>query len=184
MLKLNNITVSFDGKKVLDNFSCDLSDFHIVAICGPSGCGKTTLLNVISGLCKADSGNVETDKTFVYMFQEPRLFTHLTALENVNVVLNDNKTTLNQAKELLLKVGLTDFDKYPLQLSGGMRQRTALARTLAGSGDVLVLDEPFSALDVESKAKLVDVVVRDGRQVIFVTHDMEDTKIADKIIQM
>ncbi|MBQ8605738.1 MAG: ABC transporter ATP-binding protein [Clostridia bacterium] len=184
MLRLDNITVKFGESTVLENFSTDLSDSRIVAIVGPSGCGKTTLLNVISGLLKPNSGRVTTDESFVVMFQEPRLFPHLTALENVNVVLSDKKETYPLAKELLLRVGITDFDKYPDELSGGMKQRVALARTLAGKASTLILDEPFASLDSDSRSELLEIVKKDGRRVIFVTHDMDDIKIADKIIKL
>lgn len=182
MIALENITVKFGKNKAVENFSFDFSDYDIVALCGPSGCGKTTILNVIAGLLKPSSGKVIGEYTPLYMFQQPRLFPHLNALENVNVVLEDNKSTVDQAKKMLEKVGFTDFDKYPDELSGGMKQRVALARTLAPKGDLLLLDEPFSALDTDSKAELLQIVKNDGRKVIFVTHDPEDAKIADYII--
>ena len=103
MLKLNNITVKFGKSTVINNFSCDLSNSRITAICGPSGCGKTTLLRVICGLEKPHSGSVNTDKTFSCVFQDSALFPHLTALENVNVVLSDKKETLHRSKEFLQK---------------------------------------------------------------------------------
>jgi ABC-type nitrate/sulfonate/bicarbonate transport system ATPase subunit len=184
MLKISNLTVKFKDNTVLDNYSCDLSDSRVTAICGPSGRGKTTLLNVIAGFVKADEGQVKSEYTPVYMFQKPRLFPYLTALENVNVVLSDKKETLDEAKSLLMKVGFYDFDKYPDQLSGGMQQRVALARTLAGKGDLLLLDEPFASLDKKSREELLDVVLADGRKVIFVTHNLEDAKLADKIIEL
>ena len=182
MLEINNLTVKFADKKILDSFSIDLSDYNFIALFGPSGCGKTTLLNVIAGINKKYDGYIKNDHIPVYMFQEPRLFPYLTALENVNVVLSDNKDTLEMAKEFLLKVGFSDFDKFPDELSGGMKQRVSLARTLAGNGDLLLLDEPFSALDNESKKDLFKVLREDGRKVIFVTHNIADLGYADKIV--
>ncbi len=184
MLELKNITVKFGDNTVIDNFSCDLSEYKIIALCGKSGCGKTTLLNVIAGLLKQNSGEVVTDLNCSYMFQQPRLFPHLSALENVNVVLSDKKETFDASREILQKVGFYDFDKKPDELSGGMRQRVALARTLAYDAKLLLLDEPLSALDSESREKLLDVIKKDGRQVIFVTHNDDDTRIADYVINM
>lgn len=184
MLKLDNITVKYGDNTVIDNLSIDLSEHNVIALVGPSGCGKTTLLNAIAGFVPLDNGKIITDKKISFMFQEPRLFWHLTALQNVNVVLSDKKETLDKAKKALEAVGFFDFDKYPHELSGGMQQRVALARTLVSDGELLLLDEPFSALDPESKSKLLDLVKKDGRQIVFVTHDPNDTKIADKIIEM
>ena len=184
MLIIDGITVTYGENKVLNNFSADLSQFAITALCGPSGCGKTTLLNVIAGFVKPQSGSIKTDKTPVLMFQQPRLFPWLTAIQNVNAVLSDKKETLPTARQMLEKAGFFDFDKYPDQLSGGMQQRVALARTLASSGELLLLDEPFSALDADSKQALLQLIKNDGRQMIFVTHDPADAVIADKIINM
>lgn len=184
MLKLDNITVKYGDNTVIDNFSIDLSEHNVIALVGPSGCGKTTLLNAIAGLVPLDSGEIITDKKIGFMFQEPRLFLHLTALQNVNAVLSDKKETLDKAKKALETVGFFDFDKYPHELSGGMQQRVALARTLVSDSELLLLDEPFSALDSESKEKLLDLIKKDGRQTVFVTHDQNDTKIADKIVEM
>ena len=184
MLTFDNVTVGFGKNTVLDNFSFDLTKYNCIAICGPSGCGKTTILNVIAGFVKPKSGTIICDYTPVYMFQQPRLFPYLTALENVNVVLSDKKSTVEYAKGILEKVGITDFNKYPDELSGGMKQRVALARTLAGKGDLLLLDEPFSALDDESRFELLNIVKNDGRKVIFVTHNIEDTKIADFVLKL
>lgn len=184
MLIIDGITVKYGENTVLDSFFADLSQAGITALCGPSGCGKTTLLNVVAGFVKPQIGDVKTDKTPAFMFQQPRLFPWLTALQNVNVVLDDNKDSLPKAKRMLEMLGFFDFDKYPAELSGGMQQRVALARTLVSDGDLLLLDEPLSALDKQSKQKLLQIIKNDGRQILFVTHDPEDTIIADKIINM
>ena len=184
MLKLENITVKFGDKTVLDNFSFDFTENKITAIFGKSGCGKTTLLRVIAGLEKNYTGKIHSTMKPIYMFQEPRLFPYLNALENVNVVLSDEKETEHIAREKLEKLGFFDFDKYPDELSGGMRQRVALARTLVAEGDLLLLDEPFSALDAQSKKDLLEAVVSDGRKILSVTHDKADLEYADKIVYL
>lgn len=184
MLIIDKLTVSFNGTPVIKELSADISDSHITALVGSSGCGKTTLLNVIAGLVKADSGRVLCDKKVSYMFQEPRLFPFLTAIDNVNAVLSGKKHTLDKARECLERVVFNDFDKYPDELSGGMQQRVSLARALASDGELLLLDEPLSALDEQSRIQLLQVIKNDGRQVIMVTHDMTDAAIADKIIEM
>ena len=179
-----NVTVKYGKKTVLDGFFADLSDSRITAVTGPSGCGKTTLLSVAAGIIRPYSGKFVCDKKISVMFQEPRLFPWLTALENVNAVLEDNKTSLAYAKEVLMKVGITDFDKYPSELSGGMKQRVAFARALAYDSGLLLLDEPFSALDNESRRAMLELVAADKRKVIFVTHNDDDTYIADKVLEM
>ena len=184
MLIFDKVSIAFDGKNVITDFSKDLSVPHITVFRGPSGCGKTTLLNAIAGLVKLDSGRIITDKKPAYMFQEPRLFPWLTALENVNAVLSGKKETLEKAKSMLEKTGFYDFDKYPDELSGGMQKRVALARTLASDGDLLLLDEPLSALDEKSRTELLEVIKNDKRQIIIVSHDMTDTSIADEIVEI
>ena len=183
MLIFDKVSISFDNTPVITDFSKDLSDSRIIAFTGASGCGKTTLLNAIAGLVKY-GGKIISDKKPVYMFQEPRLFPWLTALENVNAVLSGKKETLEKAKSMLEKTGFYDFDKYPDELSGGMQKRVALARTLAADGDLLLLDEPLSALDDKSRKELLEVIKNDGRQTIMVTHNLSDTSIADEIVNI
>ncbi len=184
MLKLENITVRYGDNTVIDNFSIDLSNSNITAIVGESGSGKTTLLNAIAGNVKLNSGKVVCDKKISFMFQEPRLFPWLTALQNVNVVLNDDITTVDTAKTMLDYVGINDYDKYPDELSGGMKQRVALARALVYDADLLVLDEPFSSVDAQNRRALLQLLKSDGRQIVFVTHNSEDTIIADTVITL
>lgn len=184
MLKFENVTVSYGKDSVIESFSADLSDSRITALTGPSGSGKTTLLSVAAGIIKPKSGAFLCDKKASVMFQEPRLFPWLTALENVSVVLNDDGTARERAENSLLSVGITDTDKYPSELSGGMKQRVAFARALAYNSGLLLLDEPFSALDGENRRELLRLLQNDGRQVIFVTHNDEEALIADRVIEL
>ena len=179
MLELENISLSFGAHSVLNNFSLRLSAGERIALTGPSGCGKTSLLRIIAGLQKPDSGTVNagTDK-ISYMFQEVRLLPWLTAAENVNLVLSDSAETLPRAAEWLEKFGMKEAaDKYPAQLSGGMQQRTALARTLAAPAELMLLDEPFKAMDEELRTKVIQTVDENCRAaLILVTHDEEEAR--------
>lgn len=180
MLKIESISKSYDGKPVLHNLSLFCEDTGITAIMGSSGIGKTTLLNIIAGLESADSGTVlQTFKRISYKFQEPRLFDWLTAVENVQIVLANSPSTESVSRELLSAVGLSDSSlKYPNELSGGMQQRVALARALAFEGDLLLLDEPFSAVDEETKKQLIGLIKQYGQShaVILVTHDKSEAE--------
>lgn len=181
MTVFDGVTVKYGKKTVLDRFSADLSENKVTAIVGPSGCGKTTLLSVAAGLIKPNSGRFLCDTQVSVMFQEPRLFPWLTAVENVTAVLEKGESDV-KAREALCSVGFDDFEKYPHELSGGMKQRVALARALAYKSGLLLLDEPFSALDTLSRRELLRVIVNDGRQIIFVTHNEDDTFVADRVI--
>ncbi len=189
MLKLNNICVSLGGKEILRDVSFFCDDVGCVAIMGASGIGKTTLLRVIAGLIQVDEGEVEStfDRISV-KFQEPRLFPWLTVKENIAVVLPDTKDKLAIADDWLEKVGLSEAaDKYPRELSGGMAQRTALARALAYGGDLLLLDEPFSAVDEGTKAPLLDLIREYAKDhaILLVTHnENEAAALGAKIVQL
>ncbi len=178
MLKLNNISKSFGDKLVLDRVSLQIGTRGITAIMGQSGIGKTTLLRIISGLETADSGTVEsTFKRISYKFQEPRLFEWLTAIENIKVAIGDTTDGVEIAKSYLQKVGLSESaDLYPNELSGGMQQRVSFARALAYEGDLLLLDEPFSAVDEKTKQILISLVAEyaQNHAVILVTHSTEE----------
>ena len=157
MLKLENISVRFDGKPVLSDCSLSLGGGERLAIMGPSGCGKTTLLRVALSLQPPDTGSVsaEVGRTAA-VFQEPRLLPWRTAAENVNVVLSDGPETMPEALSMLERVELSDaMGKYPSELSGGMQQRVSIARALAFRPDLLVLDEPFHGLDEALRGRII-----------------------------
>ena len=145
---------------------------------GPSGCGKTTLLRVLAGLQAPDAGTVRVEPgRMACVFQEPRLLPWRTAAENVNAVLSDRAQTMPQALIWLERLELADArDQYPAALSGGMQQRVAIARALAYDAPVLLLDEPFRALDAALRARVIACIAAEtqGRTLVLATHDPAD----------
>lgn len=176
MLELKDVSLSFGALEVLRGASLTLEQGERIAITGPSGCGKTSLLHVIAGLLHPDSGHVRNRAARTgCVFQEPRLLPWLSTAENVSIVM-PHSTQGQDALMLLKKLGLADSaEKHPCELSGGMQQRAALARALAYAPDLLLLDEPFRALDAASKALAIDAVnERADCAVILVTHSPEE----------
>lgn len=190
MVEIKNLTKSYGDNVVLDDVSLTLEKGDRIAVMGSSGKGKTTLLRIIAGLEKPDSGEINISGTVAYMFQEPRLLPWRNAADNVKSVLPKEHRAL--ADKYLDATGLADAKKkYPRELSGGMAQRVAFARFLAYAeaicAEVLVLDEPFSALDKETYQKMIELLldISKSRTVIFVTHDIEQAKkITDNIINI
>ena len=177
----------------LDNITLDIAPGEFVCLLGASGCGKSTLLNIVAGLDRASAGTVDTgDNRTTLMFQESALFPWLTARGNVELPLKIRKVPRperhRKAAELLDLVNLGSFgNKLPHELSGGMRQRVALARALAQEADVLLMDEPFGALDAMTRDVLHDELERlwreTGLSVIFVTHNVrEAVRLGDRVI--
>ncbi len=183
MLKLDNISLSYEKKIIIDSLSYEFEDGKNTLIMGDSGIGKTSLLNIIASTIKASGGKLESSyEKISYVFQEPRLFEWLTALENVSIVSNKVK-----AEELLTLMGLEDsFDKYPSELSGGMKQRVSIARALAYEPDLVLLDEPFKGLDEERRHEVADILFKalKGTTAIIVSHDKEDMKYADTVLTL
>lgn len=192
MLKITNLSFSFGKKVILEDFSMTLEKGEIVALMAPSGYGKTTLLGIISGLFKPQKGEIENDfEKVTYVFQEPRLFPWLTVSENLLAVISEKNETSKQAvAEYLELVGLSDAaNKYPSELSGGMKSRASLARALVYGGDLFLFDEPFAALDEDLRhdltAKIKEYLRARGASAILVTHNKEDaTEIADRILTL
>lgn len=177
----------------VENFSMDLNEGEFVAIVGPSGCGKSTILSILCGLEEQTSGKINYgDKQIGYMLQADALFDWLTILDNCLIGLKIKKELTTEKKEyvisLLEKYGLKDFmNSYPNHLSGGMRQRVALIRTLATKPDILLMDEPFSALDYQSRLAISDDVFKilkeEKKSFIIVTHDIaEAISMCDRVI--
>lgn len=197
ILSINNISKTYFTltKEIIaiENFSLDLYEKDFVAIVGPSGCGKSTLLSIINKQEKQTSGTIDYyDKKIGYMLQDDALFNWLTVYENCILGLkikkeltNDN---INYVIELLKRYGLYEFiNNYPSDLSGGMRQRVALIRTLATKPDILLMDEPFSSLDYQSRLMIsndiYNILKSEGKTLILVTHDIaESLTLCNKII--
>lgn len=183
-IELKHICKNFNGQKVIDDFSLTLPEKGTVCFFGPSGCGKTTLLNCIAGLLPLDGGSVSglEYKKISYIFQEDRLLPWVTANENVAVVTNEDKQS---ASEWIRLVGLENAEnKHPNELSGGMRQRVSIARALAYGGDILLMDEPFHALDSKSRDQVITLIKEktQDKLKILVTHSMEEAQLlADTI---
>ena len=177
---------------VIDGIDIELHEGEIVGIIGPSGSGKTTILNLIAGLLAPTKGKVTLKGEVGYMFQKDHLLEWRNIWKNVTLGLEikKQKTTenLEKVKNMLVKYGLIDFiNNYPKELSGGMRQRIALIRTLATSPQLLLLDEPFSALDYQSRLSVSEdvynIIKKEKKTVIMITHDIaEAISLSDKII--
>ncbi len=178
MLELKHITHAYGDSRVLWDFSLTLAPGERLALMGPSGVGKTTALRIALGLLKPDSGTAENRfRKTAAVFQEPRLLPWRTAAENVNLVLSDDPATMALARDWLTGLGLGEAgDKYPRELSGGMQQRVSLARALAAEGDLLVLDEPFKALDRQLRQQVMARVGETGGAILLVTHDEEEAQ--------
>ncbi|MGX0890188.1 NitT/TauT family transport system ATP-binding protein [Pseudomonas sp. ADAK2 TE3594] len=201
-LTVDDISFSYpNGHRVFTSFSLNAKPGEFVAILGPSGCGKTTLLNLLSGFQQPQSGQISINQTAVrperselgYVFQAPQLFPWLSALENVRFGLRmtaqaNESQQRAQALQYLRLVGLENAaHRLPHQLSGGMQQRVSLARTLALEPSVLLMDEPFAALDAISRNSMNEETLRIwaelGQTVLFITHDIDEAVfLADRVI--
>lgn len=179
MIKFSNLSKSFGENLVIDNLSFELPNCGIVTVTGPSGKGKTTLLNILAGILKPDSGEIIGDHSSLsYSFQDDRLLPWLSARKNIEIVLPKEMQSKAETVSFWLdSVELSEFADYlPDKLSGGMRQRVSLARALAYPSDVILLDEPFAALDESLHQKMYDIIKEEAKKrlIIMVTHDKED----------
>lgn len=195
-LELKNISKTFSmdigDYLVLDNINLKVNDSEIVGVVGPSGSGKTTILNIISGIIKPTKGIIDVDGKMGYMFQKDLLFEWRTIWKNLLIGLEITKQNdlkhQEKIKMRLEKYGLDEFiNNYPSELSGGMRQRIALIRTLSTEPNILLLDEPFSALDYQTRLLIADdiydVIKTENLTSILVTHDISEAiSMCDKII--
>lgn len=203
-LSFQNVTLSFHTEQqetpVLSNLSFDIHQSEFVAIVGPSGCGKSTILNLISGLIKPEKGTIllngtpigESSDTIGYMLQKDHLFSWRTIFDNIMLgpEIQHLKTPkkIAYANKLLADYGLSEFAQaHPSQLSGGMRQRAALIRTLVMEPSILLLDEPFSALDYQTRLTVSDdigkIIKKHSITAILVTHDISEAiSMADRVI--
>ena len=203
IVELSKVSISFGAEVIYDELTFSVQDGEFLCILGPSGCGKSTLLRVIGDLLKVDSGSVTVDgrpahdawQEIAYVFQSPRLLPWRNAEQNVILASQlrfgrkaDKERTAAEARDLLQLVGLgNDTHKMPAMLSGGERQRVAIARALAVNPRIVLMDEPFSALDLKTRrrmrAEIVDIWKKTGKTIVFVTHEIEKAiELADRII--
>lgn len=190
-LTLERVSHSYGAVSVLTNLNLSVKPNEVVVLVGPSGCGKTTILNLLSGHIQPTSGTLHREGIIRTVYQHDSLFPWLTVSENISMGLrsqSDETQRKLELHELLGLIHMEDFEHhYPHQLSGGMRQRVELARVLAGDSDILLMDEPFSALDYQARLRLrrelVRLLEKRPRTVVFVTHDIEEAaQLADRVL--
>jgi NitT/TauT family transport system ATP-binding protein len=190
-LIVENVSHNYGTVSVLNNLTLSVIPGEVVVLVGPSGCGKTTILNLLSGHIQPVSGSIQREGIIRTVYQHDGLFPWLTVSENIAMGLRSIKDEAQKEKELrelLELIHMEDFaNHYPHELSGGMRQRTELARVLAGDSDILLMDEPFSALDYQTRLRmrreLVRLLEKRPRTVVFVTHDIEEAaQLADRVL--
>lgn len=183
MIRLDHVYKGFNGNAVLEDISLALPEKGFCAITGRSGRGKTTLLYLITGLYKPDRGSIQRNgETISMVFQEDRLLPWETAAQNAAIA-----STREIAAKLLTELGLgAELDKYPKELSGGMKRRVSIARALAAKADVYIMDEPFKGLDPETRSAVFGVIRRrtEDALLIMVTHDPTDAECADMRIDL
>ena len=184
MVKIENLSKSYGDKKVLSGFSHTFKSGSFTAVMGASGVGKTTLLSIIDGRIKPDGGRIETSGRVRTVFQTDRLLPWFTVYENIKPVCRDGE----KVDALLKKLGIYgEKDKRPVEISGGQRQRANIARALCARPDILLLDEPFSALDADTAKTAADVIKEymNGGTVILVTHSADAANyLCDEIIRL
>ncbi|GAA0237412.1 ABC transporter ATP-binding protein [Metaclostridioides mangenotii] len=196
IVEVKNLCKSFYNKegelKVLDNINFSLKEGEVLTLVGPSGSGKSTLLNILTKLLKPTRGDININGNIGYMFQRDNLLEWRNIMDNITIGLEvqgkkKDKESLERIEKLLKTYDLWDFrNMYPKELSGGMKQRVALIRTLSVDPDILLLDEPFSALDYQTRLLVCDDVYRiiknENKSTILVTHDIgEAISISDKV---
>jgi len=195
-LEVVHLSHAFGITDVLDDINLEIEAAQVIALVGPSGCGKTTLLHLCAGLTELLQGKITNSfDTTAFMFQQPRLLPWKNTLDNIAIGLKAKRvareTREAASRKLGLRMGLVeeDFSKFPHELSGGMQQRAALARALVMKPDLLLLDEPFSALDIGLKSELygllIEQLIQQDSAVLMITHDlMEAVRLSDTILLM
>lgn len=204
-IEVKNISKTFNKKEVLNNISFEVYDGEFLSILGPSGCGKTTLLRILIGIEEPTAGSIfrygkditknkPSDRNMGIVFQNYALFPNMNVLDNVKYALKINKEKKKDcdkiARNIIKKVGLEEhINKYPHQLSGGQQQRVAIARTLALNPDVILFDEPMSALDADNRLALRKEFKKIQKEfnitMIYITHDQEEAfSLSDRVMVM
>lgn len=207
-IEYKNICMSYNGKKIIENFNLEIEKGEFVTIIGSSGCGKTTILKMVNKLIVPTSGNIivcgectnsrdiiELRRSIGYAIQGSVLFPNLTVEKNIayvpNLVNKDKNMTERAVKKWMKIVGLDESlrKNYPDQLSGGQQQRVGIARALAGEPEIVLMDEPFGAVDEITRATLQDEIIRihkeTGVTIMFVTHDINEAlKLGTKVLVM
>ena len=206
MLRFENISKHYKQQRVISDVSLTINSGELVVFIGPSGCGKTTMLKMINRLTRPSSGKIyingddiekrneiEHRKNIGYVIQSIGLFPHMTIQKNIEIIpllqKKNKEDILQKSRELMKMVGLDPdlyFDRYPYQLSGGQQQRVGVARAFACDPEIILMDEPFSALDpitrLQLQDELVDLQAKMRKTIVFVTHDIDEAvKIADRI---
>lgn len=202
-IEVVGLNKQFNNKAVLKDINFDVAEGEFLSILGPSGCGKTTLIRILIGIETAESGKVIKDGTDItnvhpskrgmgIVFQNYALFPNMTVFQNVKYALKFNKDLKNDAdkiaNDIIEKVGLSEYrNKKPAKLSGGQQQRVAIARTLALSPDIILFDEPMSALDAANRVALrkeiKEIQAKFGMTMIYITHDQEEAfSMSDRIM--
>lgn len=208
-IEFKNIKKQYDKKVILDNFNLSIEEGEFLTVVGRSGCGKTTLLKMINGLINSDEGEIlikgkstkdidiiKLRRNIGYVIQGSVLFPHMSVEENISYVPNllnkkDKLKTKNAIKKWMKIVDLEEdlLKRYPSQLSGGQQQRVGIARALAASPDILLMDEPFGAVDEITRSSLQDEIIRIQKEsnitIIFITHDIREAlKLGTKVLIM
>lgn len=204
-LEIKNLTKIYRNKIVLNDISFDVNEGEFLSILGPSGCGKTTLLKILIGIEKPTSGSViklgknitsldPSLRNMGMVFQNYALFPNMTVLENVSYALTlkskDKKKSEKQSRDILEMVNMSEhLNKYPHELSGGQQQRVAIARTLSLKPDIILFDEPMSALDADNRLtlrrELKEIQKKFKTTMIYITHDQEEAfSLSDRVMVM
>lgn len=189
IVEVKNINMNFYTKEgeleVLKDVNFNLKEGEILTLLGPSGSGKSTILNILTNLLKPTSGDIKITGNIGYMFQKDNLLEWRNIMDNITIGLEiqgkKDKKSLDRVESLLKTYGLWDFrSMYPKELSGGMRQRVALIKTLSVNPDILLLDEPFSALDYQTRLLVCDdvysIIKNENKSTILVTHDIGEAR--------
>ncbi len=182
MIRLEKIKKEFNGKRIIPELTIAFSEKEINTIYAPSGAGKTTLMRIIAGLDKHFSGKriISTSK-IAYLFQEDRLFPWYTARQNIEVITNRKEDYENWIE--ILELG-EHLDKYPNELSGGMKRKLMLAITFLSDFDIMILDEPFKGIDHKSKEKIIYYIKENAKEktILLISHEMEEIKMMGGLV--